>query len=173
MPRRQKSPEASPFEQCEVKVIAFTDYVFSEVDVVATKDGSFIFPTKGIGTAAKERVEPDNPDGTSLKRYAGSGAVLRCPRTERGTDVRTPATNHDSREGAFLKLAQIANVVLCATCRYANMTEAEVASDRAEVARCETAQLQEALARDQALRELQTNTGEPYLGILGKQSDAP
>lgn len=138
------------FDQCESKVVTFTDYVFTRPTELQSGQTDFVVPRTGLGSVDKVKVE----NGTN-GRYAGSGASLKCPVTQASEqEMESQYSNHYGRLKALDSLRQIAGEVICRNCRFSGMTQVEVITERAALLRAQAEETEALAALESARNEL-------------------
>jgi len=164
------------FDKCNNKVIEIKDFVYdvTEVEIepkpLGDSDDSDDQEQKVSEPETKTirtMIYTADPSSDS-RQYAGSAAVLHCPRTEDPrVDIASQYSNHSSRLVAYDSVRRIAGRIVCDGCIYATMTPVEVAQERAARLRAEAEQLSAIAVREQALaelREIHPNFQLPHTG---------
>lgn len=123
------------FNRCDVKVVEFKDFVYVDDD--------------------EKKVELSSNPSEDTRFYAGTGAILHCPRTEdERVNIESQYGNHSSRLDALASVGRLAGELLCKDCRYSAMNPVEVMQERAALARAEAERLDGMRLRAEAIAEL-------------------
>lgn len=69
------------------------------------------------------QIIPPNSPSNGVRYYAGSRAILHCPRTEsEQVEVKSQYSNHSSPSRAIKSLSKIASAQVCGGCPYSGLS---------------------------------------------------
>lgn len=134
------------FRKCDVKAVLFKSYVY-------TDDGE------------EKEVISTTPSEDS-RQFAGVAAVLECPRTQddKLQQIESQFTDHPTNLAALQSLAELAGELVCAECRYSNMTPVQVSIQRADFAKAEADRVLAYQVLEAARAEIRALESGPSLG---------